>query len=626
MEEGNLDCLMNDLLATLHGPEAADGSLFVPPPLSSDGQCPAAVSPHLINADGSWALGDEHYQSMHGGDIMTAETNGLALEAEDYWGSFRYQWFDGDDLQVGGGGVDEQSQDPDSLLLDGNGNSSSSGANQVAVVDSSAGGSNALLSEQITQQVGADSPPAAFVVCQVQAGTNHPWRLDEVGADDSPPAAPATGPNRAPPEPDDDVFAAFCEDKAFCEEKMPSMMDMTMTLADMVGIAQECGNNDEAARRVWSIEEHQELLHRLHWYAKHDKVAYGCLAISPYLPKKTAMDIALRYRWLQNKEKRAKQAELVEKDSAVVMVKKGKGTKGAKKSNNMYPLSKEALDSKSTRELLRDSCIFMQQIEENIKTGELSDDTADYFYYVKTNIDAIGKRLAKRPHDGWNWKAQSVVVREKKKQGTHPPFELNLARDYKSAICSHSFISLLAMTNLQRTAWIRDPDNMNVDKLKKMAGAVRTGGKGSVRRKKKAVHKTTTTDDKRLQSTLKRIGVNTIPGIEEVNIFKDDVVIQFQNPKVQASIPANTWVVSGVPQTKSLQDLLPTIINQLGPDNLDNLRRLAEQFQKQVPGAEAGASAAVQDDDDVPELVPGETFEEATEEKKEPEPEEKKES
>lgn len=34
--------------------------------------------------------------------------------------------------------------------------------------------------------------------------------------------------------------------------------------------------------------------------------------------------------------------------------------------------------------------------------------------------------------------------------------------------------------------------------------------------KKKAVHKTTSTDDKRLQSTLKRLGVNTIPGIEEV--------------------------------------------------------------------------------------------------------------
>ena len=30
------------------------------------------------------------------------------------------------------------------------------------------------------------------------------------------------------------------------------------------------------------------------------------------------------------------------------------------------------------------------------------------------------------------------------------------------------------------------------------------------------MHKTTSTDDKRLQSTLKRLGVNTIPGIEEV--------------------------------------------------------------------------------------------------------------
>ncbi|KAJ8504973.1 hypothetical protein OPV22_005859 [Ensete ventricosum] len=153
---------------------------------------------------------------------------------------------------------------------------------------------------------------------------------------------------------------------------------------------------------------------------------------------------------------------------------------------------------------------------------------------------------------------------------------------------------------------------MNVEKLMKMAGAVRTGGKGSMRRKKKAVHKTTTTDDKRLQSTLKRIGVNAIPAIEEVNIFKDDLVIQFVNPKVQASIAANTWVVSGSPQTKKLQDLLPGIINQLGPDNLENLKRLAEHLQKQAPGA--GAPVKQDDDDDVPELVPGETFEAAADE------------
>ncbi|XP_051116431.1 nascent polypeptide-associated complex subunit beta-like [Andrographis paniculata] len=160
---------------------------------------------------------------------------------------------------------------------------------------------------------------------------------------------------------------------------------------------------------------------------------------------------------------------------------------------------------------------------------------------------------------------------------------------------------------------------MNVEKLMKMAGSVRTGGKGTMRRKKKAVHKTTTTDDKRLQSTLKRIGVNSIPAIEEVNIFKEDVVIQFTNPKVQASIAANTWVVSGTPQNKKLQDILPQIINQLGPDNLENLKKLAEQFQKQAPategGATSGATVAPEDDeDDVPDLVPGETFEAAAEE------------
>ncbi|KAK4348182.1 hypothetical protein RND71_034521 [Anisodus tanguticus] len=156
---------------------------------------------------------------------------------------------------------------------------------------------------------------------------------------------------------------------------------------------------------------------------------------------------------------------------------------------------------------------------------------------------------------------------------------------------------------------------MNVEKLRKMAGSVRTGGKGTMRRKKKAVHKTTTTDDKRLQSTLKRIGVNAIPAIEEVNIFKEDVVIQFINPKVQASIAANTWVVSGSPQTKKLQDILPQIIHQLGPDNLENLKKLAEQFQKQAPGTGAlEGAASVQDDDDddeVPELVAGQTFETA---------------
>jgi len=39
---------------------------------------------------------------------------------------------------------------------------------------------------------------------------------------------------------------------------------------------------------------------------------------------------------------------------------------------------------------------------------------------------------------------------------------------------------------------------------------------GTARRKKKVVHRTATTDDKKLQSSLKKLAVNNIPGIEEV--------------------------------------------------------------------------------------------------------------
>merc|ERR1712222_267939 len=87
-------------------------------------------------------------------------------------------------------------------------------------------------------------------------------------------------------------------------------------------------------------------------------------------------------------------------------------------------------------------------------------------------------------------------------------------------------------------------------------------------------------DDKRLQNTLKRLGVNNIPAIEEENLFKDNgTVIHFSNPKVQASIGANTYVISGRAENKKLQELLPGIINQLGPDNLANLKKIAESYQ-----------------------------------------------
>jgi nascent polypeptide-associated complex subunit beta len=45
---------------------------------------------------------------------------------------------------------------------------------------------------------------------------------------------------------------------------------------------------------------------------------------------------------------------------------------------------------------------------------------------------------------------------------------------------------------------------------------------GMPRRKKKIVHQSTATDDKKLQLSLKKLGMNSIPGIEEVNMYKND--------------------------------------------------------------------------------------------------------
>merc|ERR1712054_700163 len=92
----------------------------------------------------------------------------------------------------------------------------------------------------------------------------------------------------------------------------------------------------------------------------------------------------------------------------------------------------------------------------------------------------------------------------------------------------------------------------------------------------------------------KRLQVNNIPGIKEVNMFKEDGnVIHFSAPKVQASIAANTYVISGHAENKQLQELLPGIINQLGPDNLMNLKRIAESYEVQgATGTSATTSTA----------------------------------
>lgn len=147
---------------------------------------------------------------------------------------------------------------------------------------------------------------------------------------------------------------------------------------------------------------------------------------------------------------------------------------------------------------------------------------------------------------------------------------------------------------------------MNPEKLKKLqaqAAQVRIGGKGTPRRKKKIVHQTAATDDKKLQSTLKKLAVNNIPGIEEVNLIKNDgTVIHFNNPKTQASLASNVFAITGHGENKQIAELLPGILTQLGTEGLSQLKRLANNVgigNKILSSVEEEGK----EEEDIPDLV-----------------------
>ena len=114
-------------------------------------------------------------------------------------------------------------------------------------------------------------------------------------------------------------------------------------------------------------------------------------------------------------------------------------------------------------------------------------------------------------------------------------------------------------------------------------------------------------DDKRIGSVLKKLALTDLKGVEEVNLIRDDgYVIHILAPKIQASVPSNTYVISGQSDTRKIEDLLPGIMAQLGPESMEYLRTYAENVQEH---GSAAVEEEDEDDDEVPDLV--ENFEEA---------------
>jgi hypothetical protein len=95
-----------------------------------------------------------------------------------------------------------------------------------------------------------------------------------------------------------------------------------------------------------------------------------------------------------------------------------------------------------------------------------------------------------------------------------------------------------------------------------------------MRRKSKPIPKSNHNDDKKVGEVAKKAGLQEIPAMDEANIIMNDgSVIQFANPKVRGSMPANAFVLHG--------STVQTNINKLTPD-------MRGEFAAQNPGGAGG--------------------------------------
>uniref|UniRef100_A0A1I7ZXZ0 Transcription factor BTF3 n=1 Tax=Steinernema glaseri TaxID=37863 RepID=A0A1I7ZXZ0_9BILA len=134
---------------------------------------------------------------------------------------------------------------------------------------------------------------------------------------------------------------------------------------------------------------------------------------------------------------------------------------------------------------------------------------------------------------------------------------------------------------------------MNPEKLAKLQKAAESG-RDTMRRKKKVLRKDGVVDEQKVKNCLKKLSVSTVGSIDEVNMIKKDgSVLHFVNPKVQASVPSNLFSVIGTVQNKSITELLPDILSQLGPESLTYLKELANSATIMSKASE----------DEVPELI-----------------------
>jgi hypothetical protein len=104
---------------------------------------------------------------------------------------------------------------------------------------------------------------------------------------------------------------------------------------------------------------------------------------------------------------------------------------------------------------------------------------------------------------------------------------------------------------------------------------------------------------------LRKVGIAHLYDVATpaINISVSMRLLKIYCYAVHAAVSANTFAIYGTGHVKELTELVPGILNQLGPDSLASLRKLAESYQAIQQSQQRAPEAGAADDDDVPDLV-----------------------
>ena len=157
-------------------------------------------------------------------------------------------------------------------------------------------------------------------------------------------------------------------------------------------------------------------------------------------------------------------------------------------------------------------------------------------------------------------------------------------------------------------AEIEQPDVPVSAEVRKMLdakyGNTQIGGKGSMRRKKKVATHNPNADDKKLIASIKKYNMQPLTDIVELNMFMDNnTVMHFTKLQVQYSFKESFVFINGGYESKELKELLPGIIEQVGPQHHEYLKLLRASMQAK--------ESSTKEEDEIPKLV-GTNFEEVS--------------